>query len=671
MPPLFLQKPEYETLSGWQHKLAGVEVKLGPDPNAWPEQILQEAFKSIPALKDYQPNVVMQHMDPETLCAFGALVITTHGDPNKPSPYTKSVYVPILIKEGKLLPMDLLVKQGTPETPTRTYPLNERRLRKALFRPDVYDILTPPPTDTSLTNALFPPARDGYNGSGGFMGMGKVASLLGAALPLASERQVRELQVGILSEKTAFRMNPCAVTSLEKLASHQHRSLREEIEQKVASAAPSTVVQYRSNGDGTYTVKHAAAGAWAPRAMLMSRNELLKVASAEQVADLDTKGEVTLGLDGGAGPTSDTKPLKPITKAGLYEVRTLDGKELIGVVFPNLIGFDGVPSPSAFFTNGSEATLQASIGGNLLSTIPARLSTGGPRPSSGAGHWIGSDAEGEFEATVPMELQGGMASMAGSGYRMKSVDGDEGTVEIIPGLQSIQAIDGKLLIPSSYTWMPIGKEKAGALEGPTQPSLIAQKTASLRPTELVLGGHGSLFSLHGPAVDKLASEDKQGLSVSEALFTMVGVGVDPSYAVSKLAEAYSGQRGVKIAARWAVEPLGSRVDGYVDGLRKVAAAAAGQLPKVSLVKEAGYMGDSESIDTLLSLNLLSPETLSAFVEGLPQLEETQERLCGLLLASRLGLKEIPAAALEKAITGLEPVIDGLYALRFQEPGTLN
>ncbi|HNA50670.1 MAG TPA: amidohydrolase family protein, partial [Mycobacterium sp.] len=87
--------------------------------------------------------------------------------------------------------------------------------------------------------------------------------------------------------------------------------------------------------------------------------------------------------------------------------------------------------PSAFFTNGSEATLQASIGGNLLSTIPARLSTGGPRPSSGAGHWIGSDAEGEFEATVPMELQGGMASMAGSGYRMKSVDGDEGTVEII------------------------------------------------------------------------------------------------------------------------------------------------------------------------------------------------------------------------------------------------
>ena len=72
-----------------------------------------------------------------------------------------------------------------------------------------------------------------------------------------------------------------------------------------------------------------------------------------------------------------------------------------------------------------------------------------------------------------------------------------------------------------------------------------------------------------------------------------------------------------------------------------------------------------AVDTVLSLGFLNPENLGIFVSYLPTLDEAQKKMCELLLASRLGLRDVPAGALEKAIKAMENSIEGLKILSFQ------
>lgn len=677
MPNLLIERPTYADEAPDHFKVAGAEIKLGPDPNSWPEEILREAFKSIPALKDYTPNVEMQHVDADNLVGYGALVISTRGDPNNPSPYTRTIHIPVLIQGGKLKPLDLIIKPGEGGAPSEAMPLTERRLRQSLFRPDTYDIAAPLPTQGSLANALYPPARDGYNGTGSMMGMsgmGKMGSVnaLDLALEGARPSDVQALRAEMVKHAEVYRANGEALPALRKVASYTPRSRQETITTKIAGQAPTTVLQLTSLGDGTYLAKSASAVAWAPETHRLSRAELVKMASAEQVADLDLGGEVTLGAGEGVASDNAPKKLKAATVPGLYKAYTLEGDEVVGLIFPNLIDVDGVKGPTSLFTNGTSATYQPTIAGEMLAAVPAKLEgSGGPNPKEGLGIWVGTNGEGEHEATVPFQLQGGVSGMSGQGYMVENLAGEAVIAQISPSLQKIEGIDGNLLIPGSYSWMSLSKTSAGALKGEEDGPLIGQKTASVQSKEVLLSCHGDTFALQGPAVDKIASHQRYNLDPSDALFLLIGSGVDPSYATTKLAEARRTRGQVKLATRWDIAPLEGQVSSYLAEVDRSATKVAGKLPRVSLVKEAGYLGDADSIDSLLSLNLLNPENLSSFVEMIPSFESLLRSLCDLLLASRLGLQEVPSSALEKAVQGLDRALEGLYSLRFQEPGTEN
>ena len=53
-----------------------------------------------------------------------------------------------------------------------------------------------------------------------------------------------------------------------------------------------------------------------------------------------------------------------------------------------------------------------------------------------------------------------------------------------------------------------------------------------------------------------------------------------------------------------------------------------------------------------------------FVGYLPVVEDSQTKLCELLLASRLGMNDVPSSALEKAVRSTEEVLEGLKILAF-------
>jgi hypothetical protein len=100
--------------------------------------------------------------------------------------------------------------------------------------------------------------------------------------------------------------------------------------------------------------------------------------------------------------------------------------------------------------------------------------------------------------------------------------------------------------------------------------------------------------------------------------------------------------------------------------KTAARAVAMPLLQRDLVKEAAVIPDPAAVDTVLSLGFLNSENLGIFVTHLPDLDASQMKLCELLLASRLGLQEVPAPAVEKAAKALEEVIEALKVLAFAQ-----
>jgi len=187
MQPVFLT-PDVEF-----EKTAGGETMLSDDPNQWPTEVMQEVYKQCPFVADFEPQVTMDKVDGERGYGFGHLEIQNkteiqHGaDPaGSAAAGIQKVRVPVIIKDKKLQPLDLMVAGES-----KLLPLTEMRLRQAIFRPQAFDITGRGPGDMSLIGQLYPPYRQNYGFGGGgatmSVGMGKEGSAFESFLEEAYE----------------------------------------------------------------------------------------------------------------------------------------------------------------------------------------------------------------------------------------------------------------------------------------------------------------------------------------------------------------------------------------------------------------------------------------------------------------------------------------------------
>jgi hypothetical protein len=85
--------------------------------------------------------------------------------------------------------------------------------------------------------------------------------------------------------------------------------------------------------------------------------------------------------------------------------------------------------------------------------------------------------------------------------------------------------------------------------------------------------------------------------------------------------------------------------------------------KRDLIKEASMLTDPDSVDVVLSLNFINKDNLQSYVEQIPTMEKVQSKLAGMLVASRMGLAEVPEGAIKNSISGLTDVLDGLKLVK--------
>lgn len=709
MQPLF-----FEPTQEFQ-KLAA-EKALPEDPNEWTEAILQEIHKQVPYLSDFDVEVVLETVDGERGYGLGHAQVTSQteapmtSDPQKQrAAGIRTSRIPVIVKDGMLLPLDVILNERA-----EALPLTETRLRQAMFRPQMFDVTSKTPGDQSMLSQLYPPTRQtrGFGGghTGSLSGMGgKTASaldhyilgtketavepsplskeasdrlegllagagsspaeLLGSALAYANTSDLDDFKQSLLdvNVKHAYARNPATYGALEQISAAQPPSL-----EKAASALSQrlrpTAVQVTREG-GSYAVKTASHLCWDPAVRQgVSRGELVREFGEKIALDVDIQGGVTSAEEADGAEDMDVGPsgAEPISESGTYVVESQEGEPYKGTVLSNLLDMDGTPLPVHLFFDGVRATVQGDIAGTPAGEfVPPPASPASAARGYGVFMWDGPG--GAPVATIPFKFTGRtqdpgedrLPNLVGETF-----DGRPARVSVQPHIRDLVPMEnGSLLVPDTWQWV--------SLDGADDVSLVESaedvgKTAALKNFEQVVAIRGAgfdSFSVDGPPVEKIAREERQYLSQADALFLLAAVGVPPELGLRKLAEASSGHaprhikvpRTVKLASERERESM------------ELAARMLSSQPvlRQRLWKEASVIPDPMAVDAVLSLGFINPENIATFVGYLPVLDEAQRRLCELLLASRLGIQEVPAGALERAVRSMEAVIEGLRVVAFQ------
>jgi hypothetical protein len=714
-----------------QEKTAG-QVALGDDPSAWQTQILQELYKQVPYVADYTPHVVISKVDPDKGYALGHIEVVNKTQAPVHDMSTSQLDVaglriariPIIVENKKLQPLDLLIAPG--DTP-KIVPLTERRLRAAIFRPNLGDTVSTSPGATSLIATLYPPYRQQFGfGSGGVISadagktasdgnapkvtpkesMEKLCEQLGltvgdrdrstrwsnektaAAASVPKTRAINEAIAQVMQGKFAndpllpnivHSINPSdlqkfASATRDLFAQAQFAGTDDMLTRvlaplstygtvKSASAIEFTpsVIQIRREGPNTYCVKMASHLHWAPEEHTLDRTALVRVFGAKVAMDTDMAGAATMAeesLPVEGAPSLEAAP-EVVKTPGTYKVKNTEGQELIGLVFPNLLNFDGNVLPLALFTNGSATALQGEVCGLPAGGV-TKIPEGTPQ---GHGAFYSQQADGTTIMMPPVDIQGTSTGPTGEGHFLAvDLDGLPRQIILSKGLERPVCHGAECLVPAHYKWLPL---EENALVPLASTAAEFTKQASFSLLDIVVRSSGpESFTLTGAPLDKLAAEDRSMVGLDDAMFLLSAAGVHPETSVQKLAEAMTGARPVVCHAARCLSTVGVDHD-VLEKAAELSAFVSAIKPPVFLTKEAAEIPDEQSADAILSLGFMNPENLGTFISHLPHFESTQAKLGEMLLAARVGvLPQVPRGSIERALRALEEVVVGLNALAF-------
>ncbi len=393
---------------------------------------------------------------------------------------------------------------------------------------------------------------------------------------------------------------------------------------------------------------------------ILPRGKFIKWAGEELTHKVDTDGVVTIAeTDSDAdGAPVDSSTWSVVDEPGIYKVKTIHGKELTGWVIPNLMALDGTVVPMSVFTNGSQAMIQSEILGSKVGIgvdLPAA-------PAKGTGVFYCS-GPGGVVATVPLAVMGAEAEMdGGDSYIAHSLTGESTKVRLVPGLKKLKVLGNEFLMPDTAKFLPLDEE--GVVPLVSSPDEVPKTAAAMLDKKITLfGWDGDRYGLRFENLPKLASASSGRQDQHTAAFTLCLAGCEPQEAYQKLAEASAGNT-VTVGG---LSDVTLAADLAAEAQKEAASNSEAILAlRQDLLKEASVLPDVLTVDSVLSLGFINSENVRLFASRIPYLEKALSMICELLLASRLGLTEIPEFATARCMRGMDDTIQGLKALALRE-----
>ena len=649
-------------------KFAQSFTRLSENPDDWQAEIVNELYRQAPYVGDFEPTLIMNELDPEQRYGLGSVELKSRTAVNprdegtsEKHQGTKRVLIPVVVKNGKMFPMDVFTHNG------KAQPLTETRLRKAMFRPELFEAASKRPGDQDMMNTLYPPHRSGGLGVGGnsMIGqqetakMGSARLLIDAIHHTIKEADVKNLEKelnGDYTLRSTVLNNPATVQFFSKLAEPVKTLSGREMLKVAMRQIPPKVIQI-SKVTGGFLMKTANPGALLPEENVIDRPTAENTVGEDIVRSVERDGTVTVSTDTVVKDTLSDARLKTVDEFGEWKVKTMDGKELVGWVFPRVVDLDGTNQALSVFSNGSESAMQENISGSFVGKGTNLID----ESPSGMGCFYLA-RQGGATAIVPMEVKSKIQGEEGDiGYIADTIMGQPVTIKLVPGLSKITEIgSGKYGIPEDCGWMPM-RSTISLASNPDDYVKTAEAADVLGNRVDVMYESGRTYSMRGSNVEKLSSMlPANFIDQDQAIYNLAILGVSPKFAKEKLAEARSLSRWVSVSG---TRPVKLASDMYHKA--KIAAAKKMEsLPQIKslLLKEAAALDDPLSVDKVLSIGFINPENIGTFISYLPEFEDTLGKLSELLIAARLGMSSVDAGALERVVKHLDKVIGGLREL---------
>jgi hypothetical protein len=653
--PLFLDSPvEFE-------KTGGMKTRLSDDPDSWEQEILGEAYKQLPFLGTFDVHVVLDKLDEERGYGFGSIEVRPKSDlPAETKRRRLSmIHVPLVIKDHTLQPLDIFIRGK------RYSRLSEPRVRAALFRPDTFDSHQERPAENTFGNELMPPysSMTGVNVKiGSAEEMARVIPILpqldGRVLASHSDRIKSAMEDPSL--KVAFESADDGVQAALASAMRLYTSDSVKTAGWLHAHIKPDVVQMVRQPNGNVLVKWAAAEMFSPQQEEVPPEAAQQMAGGDQMTQqLQQQGQTLAAPQAQVDQLcEDDLEVKPVDQFGLWKVQDAMGNQLVGWVFPRIYTFAGQAQSIMLFSNGSQHAVQDMIAGKLVgkaTDLPK-----GPPQGYGA---LFSDKGGTAKVFVPMHITGTFSGPGGEmNFVGKTDAGEQVTVQFSDNVKDLTQVDqGTVIVPSCYSWMPLKAET----DLVSDPSLFTKTAARKYSGTVELVSDGDAYSYRGSAIGKIASAHTKFIDRNQAMFMGALMGMTPELAKEAVDRAGRGEL-VAVEGLKVLIPAQEKMAAARAKVKQAMAELEQPIRNYFLLKEASVLEDAMTADRILGLGFINAENISTFVDMLPGLEDTQAKLAELLLAVRLGVKEIPEVAVERMLAALDDVISGLRTLHQKE-----
>jgi len=646
------------------------EARLSDNADTWPREVYDELLKQNPFLGVYDISPIMTEVNGDRGTGIGYFQVTNKsataalgpgGNAMRAIQGVKTIKVPIVIKDSKLCPLDIMMVDQ-PGAEGKAYPLNERRVREAMHRPQLFDAVKKTPGDVSIVDQMYPPtARQRGLQAGQVVDapQTKISSLqpqflLEAIAPTILQGDLEKFASELENDDqltAALTHNEATLPALQFLGGVETVTA-EDVEKLASAHRVPNVIQVSRDGE-RYLLKMAKSDEFDPDVIEADRPTMAEMAGEDMVEAADANGAKTVTTDPVVRDKLEDDEVSVVERFGQYKVKTSDGKELLGWVFPVVLDFDGTALTMTLFTNGSNSAVQSQIAGSLVGK-GANIIRGKPE---GYGFFYRVTASGSVIAFIPTEITGKMADEGGEGYMAKTMMDEPVTIRFAPGLREIARTgEGEVTLPTDVRWAPL----ADAVPLLEDPSTFAKVAAlkDINNTVRIISDRTTWSFQGGAGLNKVAHRWREGLTGENAMFMACCLGMDEVTAARALVKAANdGSHEVR-----GCRPIGLRQEKLASAREHARELWDALPPRHILLKEAAGLQDLSTVDHILSIGFLNPENVRHFIKHLPKLDDSSSRLAELLGAVRMGLADPPEDSVKSAMERLEEVIEGLQKL---------
>ena len=399
------------------------------------------------------------------------------------------------------------------------------------------------------------------------------------------------------------------------------------------------------------------------------------------VTKLSEKAKKKLIRENEYGTVYGYRPWKPVIleaqqsgvesvgSTGTYRVQDTNYALGDGWVFSSLKKFDGSSLSGKLFTDGAAYALQDKlVGEKVEKEMPGPCEQGRkalrsqkePFAVGNTGVFYNGDSATEPITITSLVMDGGDNIR----FEARNQFGDNFVVEVTSAVKDIKKSPESERVyyyPITWKFAPIGNKVIKLLDEVKDRNFVKAATetqaAGGRVTKVISEVDGTFTVL-----DRDGKHCKNA-SRSTAKFYLMALGCEPDTAEEAL--FYARQNGrVSVAGTKQLVTLSEKVAAAIEDVKRDIAKVRAM--RVDLLKVASAIDDEETVDKILGLNFLTPENIKIFVQFLPAFEDASSKLAQMLLAIRIGMKEVPEAAVSMAMQNLTVVIDSLKSLEMSQ-----